>query len=85
MKTITKFSVTLLAAGTFIGTTLPGKADGPPWLMQPGLRVQQAKDQERWATIAASRAGQGVGDQQQMTPKPVKKHTHPSHTTKKNP
>jgi hypothetical protein len=74
MNTTIKLGMTILATSAFLGTTLPSEADGPTILMQPGLRVQLAKDyarltqleknRERLATVAVSKSGQGIGEQQ---------------------
>lgn len=91
ITTIVKFGVAALAMGAVFGSTLPGKADTPD-LSNPftkhGLPVPGAyfKNQENQkpATIAVSKAGQGVGEKKQTTSKAAKKDTQHVRSAKKD-
>jgi hypothetical protein len=87
MKTISKFGLATLAAGAFWAATLPGKAETPDIFTRHGLPIPGAyfaqKENQKPATIAVSKSGQGVGEQKQ-TSKTEKKHAQPIHSTKKN-
>ena len=74
MKTVVKFGLAALAMGTFFGVGLPAKADPPGWvraqpidfwrargLMPPGSYSQN--ESQKPATIAVSKAGQGIKEQ----------------------
>jgi hypothetical protein len=82
MKTVIKFGLAALAAGTFFGTTLPGNADTPDATIaftKHGLPVPGAyfksKASQQPATIAVSKSGNGVGQAKQTTSKTGKKQT----------
>jgi hypothetical protein len=87
MKTIGKFGLAALAAGAFWAAALPGKAETPDTFTRHGLPIPGAyfaqKESQKPATIAVSKSGQGVGEQQQ-TSKTGKKHAQPVHSAKKN-
>ena len=86
MKTIVNFGFAALAMGTFFGVGLPVQANQLVWvraqkldyfkvrgLVPPGSYSQN--DSQKPATIAVSKAGQGVGEQNQTTSKAAKKGT----------
>ena len=83
---IVRFGVAALAMGTFFGVGLPVKADQLVWvraqqldfwrargLVPPGSYAQS--ENQKPATIAVSKAGQGVGEQKQPTSQAAKKGT----------
>ena len=87
ITSIVRFGVAALAMGAFFGVGLPVKADQLVWvraqpidfwrargLMPPGSYWH--KESQKPATIAVSKAGQGVGEQKQTTSKPGKKNPH---------
>ena len=86
MKTTIKFGVALLATGAFFGTTLPSKADTDAFtkhgLPIPGAYFAQ-KENQKAATVAVSKSGQGIGEQKQTISKAGKKHTQHVRSTKK--
>jgi hypothetical protein len=84
---IVRFGVAALAMGAFLGVGLPVKANEPVWvsaqqsdyfratgLMPPGSYSHS--ENQKPATIAVSKAGQGVGEQKQATSKAGKKGRH---------
>ena len=81
-----RFGVVALAMGAFFGAGLPAKADQLIWvraqqldfwrargLVPPGSYAQS--ENQKPATIAVSKAGQGVGEQKQPTSQAAKKGT----------
>jgi hypothetical protein len=84
MKTIAKFGLAALAAGAFFGGTLPVNADqyasqvSNPFtkhgLPIPGAYFQ-ARENQRVATVAVSKSGQGVGEGKQPVSKVEQKRT----------
>jgi hypothetical protein len=94
-KTIVKFGLAALAIGAFIGVGYPVKADQLVWvraqpvdhwravgLVPPGSYSHN--ENQKPATIAVNKAGQGVGEQKQTTSKPAKKNTHNIRSAKKD-
>ena len=94
ITTIVRFGVGALALGTFFGVSLPVRADQLVWvraqqldyfrargLMPPGSYFHN--ENQKPATIAVNKGGQGVGEQKRATSKPAKKNTHIS-TVKKD-
>jgi hypothetical protein len=78
MNTIIKFGLAALAAGAFFA--LPGKAETPDIFTRHGLPVPgvyfKNKESQQPASVAVSKSGQGVGDDQKQTaPKAGKKYT----------
>ena len=84
ITSILRFAVVALAMGAFSGVGLPVRADQVVWvraqqldfwrargLVPPGSYSQSEK--QKPATIAVSKAGQGVGEQKQTTSKAAKK------------
>jgi hypothetical protein len=95
MKTIIKFSLAALAMGAFFGIGLPVKAGDLVWvraqpidywrargLMPPGSYSHN--ENQKPATIAVNKAGQGVGGQNQTTSKAAKKNTQHVRSAKKD-
>src|ERR1700692_2997394 len=97
MKTtsIVRFGVAALVMGSSFGIGLPVKADQLVWvraqqldyfrargLMPPGSYFHN--ENQKPATIAVNKGGQGVGEQKQTTSKPAKKNTQHSSTVKKD-
>jgi hypothetical protein len=88
---VVKFGVAALAMGAVFASTLPVKADTPD-LSNPftkhGLPVPGAyfKNQENQkpATIAVSKEGQGVGEKKPTTSKASKKATQHVRSAKKD-
>jgi hypothetical protein len=93
ITTIVRLGVGALALGTFFEVSLPVRADQLVWvraqqldyfrargLMPPGSYFHN--ENQKPATIAVNKGGQGVGEQKQKTSKPAKKNTHNS-TVKK--
>jgi hypothetical protein len=83
---IVRFGVVGLAMGAFFGAGLTAKADQLVWvraqqsdfwrargLVPPGSYSQS--ENQKPATIAVSKAGQGIGEQKQPTSKAAKKGT----------
>jgi hypothetical protein len=82
MNTITKFGLAALAAGAFFVGTLPSQAETPDATFaftKHGLPVPGAyfknKENQQPATIAVSKSGQGIGQEQQTTSKGGTKQT----------
>jgi hypothetical protein len=82
---IVRFGVVALAMGAFFGVGVRAKADPPSWVRAPQLNVFQVRglvppgsyshnENQKPATIAVNRAGQGVGEQKQTASKAAKKH-----------
>jgi hypothetical protein len=95
MKTIVKFGLAALTAGTFIGVGLPVKADQLVWvraqqpdfwrvrgLIPPGAYFHN--DNQKPATIAVSNKGQGVGEQKETASKAAKKNAQHTRSAKKD-
>jgi hypothetical protein len=86
MRTIGKFGLAALAAGTIWAAVAPGKAETPDIFTKHGLPVPgvyfKSKANRQSTTIAVSKSGQGVGEQKQ-TSKSGKKHA-PVHPAKTN-
>jgi hypothetical protein len=78
MNTIIKFGLAAFAAGAF--STLPSKADNttPDSFTRHGLPIPGAyfknKESQQPETIAVSKSGKGVGQEQQTISKSGKKH-----------
>jgi hypothetical protein len=86
IKNIVKFGLATLAVGAFLGTSLPVKADQLVWVRAEKLDFWRARglvppgsfshnENQNTTTIAVNKAGQGVGEQKQTTPKHAKKNT----------
>ena len=95
ITSIVRFGVAALAMGAFFGVGHPVKADQLVWaraekldfwrargLVPPGSYSQN--ESQKPATIAVSKAGQGVGEQKQTTPKAAKKGTQHIRSPKKD-
>ena len=87
ITTIVRFGVAALVIGALFGVGLPVKADQLVWvraqplnyfkvrgLMPPGSYFHN--ENQKPATIAVNKAGQGVGDQKQTASMAAKKSTH---------
>src|ERR1700756_3283630 len=86
MKTNVKFGLAALAMGAFIGVGYPVKADPPGWVRPQPLDYFKVRglvppgsyshnENQKPATIAVNKAGQGVGEQHKTTSKAAKKGT----------
>ena len=83
ITSIVRFGVAALAIGAFSGVGLPVEADQVVWVKAQQLDFWRARglvppgsySNEKPATIAVSKAGQGVGEQKQTTSKAAKKGT----------
>jgi len=86
MKTIVKFGLVALAMGAFFAVGLTAKADPPGWVRAQQLDFWRARglvppgsysqnENQKPATIAVSKAGQGVKDQKTTKSKAGKKAT----------
>jgi hypothetical protein len=95
MKTNVKFGLAALAMGAFIGVGYPVKADPPGWVRPQPLDYFKVRglvppgsyshnENQKPATIAVNKAGQGVGEQKQTTSKPAKKNARHISSTKKD-
>jgi hypothetical protein len=95
ITSIVRFGVVALAMGASFGVGLPVKADQLVWVRAQQLDYFRARgltppgsyfhnDSQKPATIAVSKAGQGVGDQRQTAFKAAKKSTQRVHSTKKD-
>ena len=84
---IVSFGLAALTMGAFFAVGLPAKADPPGWVRAPQLNFFQVRglvppgsyshnENQKPATIAVSKAGQGVGEQKQTASKAAKKGTH---------
>jgi hypothetical protein len=95
MKTIVKFGLGALVMGGFIGIGLPVKADQLVWvraqqldffrargLMPPGSYFHN--ENQKPATIAVNKAGQGIGEQKQTASKTAKMSTQHVRSAKKD-
>ena len=94
ITSIVRFGVAALAMGAFFGVGLPVKADQLVWVRAEKLDFWRARglvppgsyshnENQKPATIAVNKAGQGVGEQKQTTSKAAKKATHPVRSAKK--
>ena len=83
ITSIVRFGVAALAIGAFSGVGLPVEADQVVWVKAQQLDFWRARglvppgsySNEKPATIAVSKAGQGVGEQKPTTSKAAKKGT----------
>jgi hypothetical protein len=86
-KTIVRFGVAALAMGAFFGVGLPVKADQLVWVRAQQLDYFRARglmppgsyshnENQKPATIAVNKAGQGVGEQKQTASKLGQKNAH---------
>jgi len=86
ITSIVRFGVAALAMGAFSGVGLPVRADQVVWVRAQQLDFWRARglvppgsyshnENEKPATIAVNKAGQGVGEQKQTTSKAAKKGT----------
>ena len=96
MKPIIKLGLAGLATGAFFfGVSFPAKGDQLVWgraqqldfwrargLVPPGSYSQN--ENQKPATIAVNKAGQGVGEQKQTTSKAAKKGTQHVRSAKKD-
>jgi hypothetical protein len=84
ITSIVRFGIAALAMGAFFGIGLPVRADQVVWartsnyfnargLVPPGSYSHN--ENQKPATIAVNKAGQGVGEQKQTTSKAAKKGT----------
>ena len=91
---IVRFGVAALAMSAFFGVGHPAKADPPGWVRAPQVNYFAVKglvppgsyshnENQKPATIAVNKAGQGVGEQKQTTPKAAKKGTQHVRSAKK--
>jgi hypothetical protein len=95
IKTIVRFGIAALVMGAFIGVGLPVKADQVVWVKAQQLDYFRARglmppgsyshnENQKPATIAVNKAGQGVGEQKQTATKPAKKATQHVRSAKKD-
>jgi hypothetical protein len=95
IKSIVRFGVAALAMGAFFGVGLPVKADQLVWVRAPQLNFFKVRglvppgsyshnENQKPATIAVNKAGQGVGEQKQTTSKAAKKGTQHVRSAKKD-
>ena len=86
ITSIVRFGVVALAMGAFSGVGLPVRADQLVWVRARQLDFWRARglvapgsysrsENQKPATIAVSKAGQGVGEQKPTTSKAAKKGT----------
>jgi hypothetical protein len=86
ITSIVRFGVAALAMGAFSGVRLPVRADQLVWVRAQQLDFWRARglvppgsyshnENQKPATIAVNKAGQGVGEQKQTTSKAAKKGT----------
>ena len=92
---IVRLGVGALALGTFFEVSPPVRADQLVWVRAQQLDYFRARglmppgsyshnENQKPATIAVNKGGQGVGEQKQTTSKPAKKNTQHSSTVKKD-
>jgi hypothetical protein len=83
---IVNVGVAALSMGAFFGVGLPAKAEPPGWVRAPQLNFFEVRglvppgscshnENQKPATIAVNKAGQGIGEQKQTTSKAAKKGT----------
>jgi hypothetical protein len=86
ITSIVRFGVAALAMGAFSGVGLPVRADQVVWVRAQQLDFWRARglvppgsysqnENQKPATIAVNKAGQGVGEQKETTSKAAKKGT----------
>ena len=91
---IVRFGVVALAMEAFFGAGFPAKADQLVWVRAQQLDFWRARglvppgsyshtENQKPATIAVNKAGQGIGEQKQTTSEAAKKATHPVRSAKK--
>jgi hypothetical protein len=82
MKTILRFGLATLTVGAFLGGAVLSNAETPDIFTKHGLPVPgvyfKNQESQQPATVAVSKAGQGVGDQK--TFKAAKKQTRHVHS-----
>src|SRR6516225_12025200 len=92
---IVRFGLAALAMGALLTVGLPAKADQQVWVRAEKLDFWRARglvppgsyshnENQKPATIAVNKAGQGVGEQKQTTSKAAKKNTHNIRSAKKD-
>ena len=90
ITTIVRFGVGALALGTFFGVSLPVKADQLVWVRAQQLDYFRARgltppgayfhnENQKPATIAVNKTGQGVGEKKQTTSKAGTQHARSAH------
>jgi hypothetical protein len=95
ITTIVRFGVVALIMGAFSGIGIPVKADQLVWVRAQQLDYFRARglmppgsyshnENQKPATIAVNKAGQGVGEQKQTASKPAKKNTQHISSAKKD-
>jgi hypothetical protein len=95
ITSIVRFGVAALATGAFFGVRLPVRADQLVWVRAQQLDFWRARglvppgsyshsENQKPATIAVNKAGQGVGEQKQTTSEAAKKAKHQVHSAKKD-
>jgi hypothetical protein len=95
MKTTVKFGLAALVTGAFIWVGVPVKADQLVWVRAQQLDYFRARglmppgsyshnENQKPATIAVNKAGQGVGEQKQIASKAAKKSTQHVRSAKKD-
>jgi hypothetical protein len=95
ITTIVRLGVAALVMGALFGVGLPVKADQLVWVRAQQLDFFRARglmppesyfhnENQKPATIAVNKAGQGVGDQKQTASKTSKKSTQHVRSAKKN-
>jgi len=95
ITSIARFGVAALVMGASFGVSVPVSADQLVWvraqqldyfrargLMPPGAYFHN--ENQKPATIAVNKAGQGIGDQKQTTSKTAKKSTQHVRSAKKD-
>jgi hypothetical protein len=92
---IVRLGVGALALGTFFEVSPPVRADQLVWVRAQQLDYFRARglmppgsyshnENQKPATIAVNKGGQGVGEQKQTTSKPAKKNTQHVRSAKKD-
>ena len=95
ITTIIRFGVAALVMGAFFGVGLPVKANQLVWVRAQPLDYFKVRglvppgsyshyENQKSATIAVNKAGQGVGEQKQTTSKLPKKNTQHINSAKKD-
>jgi len=95
ITSIVRFGLAALAMGALLTVGLPAKADQQVWVRAEKLDFWRARglvppgsysqnESQKPATIAVSKAGQGVGEQKQTTSKAAKKGTQHIRSPKKD-
>jgi hypothetical protein len=84
MNTIVKFGLAAITAGSFLTTTIPSRAgefvdSNRNYFLKHGLPIPgesfKKRENQQPATIAVSKSGNGVGQQNKTTSQDAKKHT----------